>query len=233
MQEITAEEVQKKPRGCLFIGGIVLLTAVLTMAITFFVVTRYIFPTRFEPVTLSESEQDVLEAKLERFEYAASSTGKTAGDGRSQVGESGNSDLAPEKYTEAGANRQITLSERELNGLLSANTDLAERLVIDLSENLASGKLLIPLDPDFPIMGGKTLKITAGMELAYRGDKPVVVLRGVSVMGVPLPAAWLGNMKNVDLVREFGADPGFWKSFAEGVENVRVSEGKLVVQLRE
>lgn len=231
MQEIAAEEVQKKPRGCLFIGGIVLLTAILTMAITFFVVTRYIFPARFEPVTLSEIEQDVLEAKLERFENAASSPRTTAGNGQNQ-GVDGD-DLAPEKYSEAGAKRQITLSERELNGLLSANTDLAERLVIDLSENLASGKLLIPLDPDFPIMGGKTLKITAGMELAYRGDKPVVVLRGVSVMGVPLPAAWLGNMKNVDLVREFGADPGFWKSFAEGVENVRVSEGKLVVQLRE
>ena len=141
--------------------------------------------------------------------------------------------VQPEKYSETGANRRIELSERELNGLLANNTDLARKLAVDLSENLASGKLLIPLDQDFPIMGGKTLKITAGLELAFRDQKPVVVLRGVSIMGVPLPNAWLGNMKNVDLVREFGVSEGFWQSFSEGVEHIEVSDGRLVIQLRE
>lgn len=230
MQE-TQSQTQPKPRGCLFIAGIMLLTILVTVLVTYFVLTRYLFPQSFEPVTLSQQEQAVLDQKLQRFESAA--IGAESGSSTASNSTSSTDELTPEKYSEVGASRLVELSERELNGLLASNTDLAERLVIDLSENLASGKLLIPLDPDFPLMGGKTLKITAGMELAYRGDKPVVVLRGVSVMGVPLPAAWLGNMKNVDLVQEFGASPGFWKSFADGVENVRVSEGKLVVQLRE
>jgi len=39
-------------------------------------------------------------------------------------------------------------------------------------------------------------------------------------MGVPIPNAWLGGIKNIDLVKEFGADKGFWKTFSDGVENL-------------
>jgi len=218
------EQDPEKKRGCLFIGGIMLLTVVLSVAVTIWVLTQYVFPKRFDPVELSTSEQQKLDNKLKVFE----------GFGDQAATSNDQSDtLQPEKYSEEGASRRIELSERELNGMLANNTDLAQRLAIDLSENLASGKMLIPLDPDFPIMGGKTLKISAGMELAFRNEKPIVVLRGVSVMGVPLPNAWLGNMKNVDLVREFGGSQGFWKAFSEGVENVVVSDGRLVIQLKE
>lgn len=91
----------------------------------------------------------------------------------------------------------------------------------------------VPLEEDFPVMGGKTLRINAGVELAFQNGKPIVKLKGVSLMGVPVPNAWLGNLKNVDLVQEFGADPGFWKSFADGVENISVVEGELKVKLKE
>jgi hypothetical protein len=43
----------------------------------------------------------------------------------------------------------------------------------------------------------------------------------------------LGNMKNVDLVKEFGEKEGFWSAFADGVDVVEVSEGKLRVKLEE
>jgi len=53
------------------------------------------------------------------------------------------------------------------------------------------------------------------------------------VMGVPIPNAWLGGLKNVDLISEFGTDPGFWQSFSEGVEDVRVEDGRIKVKLKE
>jgi len=81
-----------------------------------------------------------------------------------------------------------------LNALLAKNTDLSEKLAIDLSQDLASAKLLFPLDEEFPLLGGKTLKVTASLELAYRGERPVVALRGISLWGVPIPNAWLDNM---------------------------------------
>ena len=76
---------------------------------------------------------------------------------------------------------------------------------------------MIPVDPDFPFLGGKTLRVKASLELEYSNEKPVVILRGISVMGVPIPNSWLGNLKNLDLVERFGGGPGFWKSFADGV----------------
>ena len=116
---------------------------------------------------------------------------------------------------------------------MASNTDLANRVAIDLADDLVSANMLVTLPPDFPFMGGKTLRIRTGLELAYRAAKPVVVLRGVSIMGVPMPNAWLGGLKNVDLIEQFGANQGFWQAFADGVESIRVQEGKLQVRLKE
>ena len=89
------------------------------------------------------------------------------------------------------------------------------------------------MEPDFPVLGGKTLRFNAGVEMAYREGRPIVVLKGVSIMGVPIPNAWLGNLKNIDLVQEFGTDAGFWKSFSEGVDNIHVVEGTIKIKLKE
>ena len=89
------------------------------------------------------------------------------------------------------------------------------------------------VDEDFPILAGKIIKVRAGMELAYRNDRPVAILKGVSIMGVPVPSAWLGGMKNIDLVEYYGGESGFWKSFADGVDNIRIRDGYLTVLLKE
>jgi hypothetical protein len=197
------------------VGVAILLTAGAIWAFT------YLYPNQFRPVELSNKEQRVLTQKLERLEALGGS------------GAPGQEPLTPERYTEDDTKRQISLSERELNSLLANNTELATRLAIDLSDDLASAKLLIPMEPDFPVLGGKTIRVNAGLELAYRDTGPVVVLKGVSVMGVPIPNAWLGNLKNVDLVREFGGERGFWRAFADGVEFIQVSDGELQIKLKE
>ena len=204
-----------------------------TVLITFFVVKTYVFPSEFKPVTLSEKEERGLNEKLAELDILQSS----GTDGKVEISgnviEDGEGRLKPERYSEAGASREISFNERELNALVASNTDMAKRLAVDLSDDLASAKLLIPLDPDFPIMGGKTLRLNAGVQLSFSEDRPVVVLKGVSVMGVPIPNAWLGNLKNVDLVKEFGTDEGFWKAFAAGVELIEVKDGQLLIRLKE
>jgi len=207
----------------------VLLTFVLTVIIGVFFVYQTLFTSAFTPVTLSQSEQQRLERKLERFDSVATGQGQLGRRSTTITAEA----LTPVPYSEVGASRAINLSEKELNALLANNTDLAQRLVIDLSSNLASARLLIPLDPDFPIMGGKTVKLNAGLELDFANGRPIVVLRGVSVWGVPLPAAWLGGLKNVDLVQEFGQSHGFWQGIADGVERIAVEEGQLHIVLKE
>jgi hypothetical protein len=140
--------------------------------------------------------------------------------------------LTPEKYSE-DSDKVIRLTERELNALLAKNTNLSDKLVIDLSDNLLSVKLLIPVDQEFPFIGGKTIKVTAGMELAFKDSHPIVMLKGVSLMGMPIPNSWLGGLKNIDLIKEFGYDEGFWKAFSEGVGEMHAEEGRFVIKLKE
>lgn len=205
--------------GCLQVVGIVMVAVIATLLITVWVVKSYLFVSEFNPVTLDPEEEQVLETKLKRLDVLETGTGDMS--------------LEPEVYSEEGAKREINFTERELNALLAKNTDLARKLAIDLADDLVSIKLLVPMDEDFPMLGGKILRLKAGAEFAYRDERPVVVLKGVTIMGVPVPNAWLGGIKNIDLVKEFGTDEGFWKSFSEGVADIRIEEGRLRIKLKE
>ncbi len=212
--------------GCLSVLGLMLLTVVLSVAVTLWIINVYLFPKQFEPVELSAREQQQLERKLESFEGI--SVDRTADQATGAEGK-----LEPLPYSEEGAERTVALSERELNGLLATNTDLADKLAIDLSDELVSARLRIPMDPDFPVFGGRTLKARAGLEVSYSEGNPVVVLKGVSVMGVPVPNAWLGGLKNIDLVGHFGQSEGFWQTLAAGIDHVQVVDGALQFKLKE
>lgn len=208
------------------------LLAVLLILSGAWLLNSVLLPSEFKPVTLDASEQQVLDQKLQQFERFQSQTDRRASRSR-PFAQTENNPLTPEPYSEQGASREIRLSEKELNALLAKNTDLATRLAIDLSDNLASAKLLVHLDEEFPLLGGNTVKLTAGAELAYSNGKPIVKLKGVSIWGVPIPNAWLGGIKNVDLIEEFGEEPGFWQAFADGVEAIEVKQGNLLIRLKE
>jgi len=209
--------------------GIVVVACIVSTLAALTAVYFYLFPGSFKPVTLSAKEEQALERKLDRLDtlqHISVRPGSHRPTGQSKP-------LEPERYSESAASREIIFTERELNALLAKNTDLASKLAIDLSPDLASAKLLVPLDEDLPVLGGKTLKVTAGLEMSYHGARPVVVLRGISLWGVPIPNAWLGNIKNVDMVQEFGHERGFWTVFADGIDEIEISDGKLRLKLKE
>jgi len=223
---VPADRVRSPRRfGCgqvlLFMAIAVLLTAV--AGIIFYRV--YLHPRPFKPVQLNAREEQVLQLKLDRLNAVrpVAVPAEAAASDR----------LEPQAYSEAGAGRSIRFTERELNALLAKNTGLGDKLAIDLSENLVSARLLLPLDEDFPVLGGKTLRVKTGMEFRYTAGRPVVMLRGVMVMGVPLPNAWLGGLKNIDLVQDGTGDDGFWKLFADGVDGLQVEDGVVTLTLKE
>ena len=207
--------------------AIVAVSTCIAVVATGFAIKLLLFPSPFKPVVLNAGEEQLLAAKLQAFEDG----GRSVPPQQKEHDDKGV--LIPEKYSEESGSRQINFSERELNAILAKNTNLAETLAVDLAEDMISIKLLIPLDSDFPMLGGKTLKVKAGAELAYRDGRPVVKIVGVSLMGVPMPNAWLGGIKNIDLVKEYGGEGGFWHAFSEGVESLQVEEGKLKIVLQE
>ena len=234
MQPAGASELEKAPpkagrrKKALIIAAIGVLAVVGIAA-----AVKYVFfPSSFTPVTLNPKEEKILTQKIQRLNKEPQARDSTQNaEGRTSAPNQ-QAPLRPEPYTEARDDREIAFTEKEFNALIARNTNLAERLAFDFSGDLASMKLLIPLDPNLPFFGGRTLRVNAGVELAYANDQPVVRIRGVSIWGVPLPNAWLGNLKNVDLVQQFGGKNGFWSAFAAGIEEIRVEEGRLRVRLR-
>ena len=211
---------------------IVFFTIVVTMGGTYWFLKTYYFSPFFKPVALNAKEERALGAKLQVLGFDLNiGTPHSSSKNNHEIDEDGF--LKPEQYSEKNAQREISFTERELNALLARNTELAQKLAIDLGDDLVSAKLLVPLEEDFPVLGGKTLRVNAGIGMAYQNQKPVIILKGVSIMGVPVPNAWLGGLKNLDLVSEFGIDPGFWQSFAAGVEGIRVKNGQINIKLKE
>jgi len=232
-----ASKITKKRFGCLQVFGLIVFAVIITAGVTIFVFKTYLFPSEFKPVTLNPVEKKVLAAKLEKFDSIGAGVTSHKNDGSNTSSKSErfdpNTPLEPEPYNEKGMKREIGFTERELNGLLAKNTDLAKKLAIDLSDDLISAKLLLPVDEDFPVLGGKILRLRSGIAFTYNKGKPVVILKGITIMGVPVPNAWLGGIKNIDLVEKFGTEKGFWKTFSDGVEDIKVEEGLLKIKLKE
>ena len=66
--EAASPTPEKSGLNWLQIVLIVVGTAVVTVLLTLWIVRTYVFPSDFEPVALSQQEEQVLEAKLERLE---------------------------------------------------------------------------------------------------------------------------------------------------------------------
>jgi hypothetical protein len=125
------------------------------------------------------------------------------------------------------------LTEREVNSLIAKDAEMAKHVAVDLADNLVSVQLVVPVTEEMPIVGGKTLKLNFGVELSYANGKPVVAMQGISLGGVPLPSAWWGDIKHINLVEEFGGPGGFWDQFAKGVQDLKIQDGRLRIILKE
>ena len=208
----------------LFVGLAVLATALVTA----WWINQYLYAATFQPTRLTESEQHVLDSKmaqLGQIDHPSSSS-------RPKIS-SPEGPLEPEPYSEEGVSREIQLTEREVNALIAKDADMAKHVAVDFADNLVSVKLVVPVNKEVPLLGGKTLKLNFGVELSYANGKPVVVIRGISVGGVPVPSAWWGDIKHLNLVEEFGGAGGFWDQFAKGVVDLQVQDGELRIQLKE
>jgi hypothetical protein len=224
------EPAPKKFRfGLLQVMGIVALVIIVTALLTAWWVKHYIYASEFTPTVLTPKERKVLDSKLAKMETKANKAPvvpqKKLHDKRGPI--------EPEAYSEEGAKREISLTEKELNALIANNPEVAQRVAIDLSDDLVSVKLVVPIDKEIPVLGGKTLRLNLGVILKYENQRPVVALKGVSLGGIPLPNAWLGNLKNKNLVKEFGTEAGFWKLFSDGVADLKVQRGRILIKLKE
>ncbi|MGB0992687.1 MAG: hypothetical protein ACPG32_09485, partial [Akkermansiaceae bacterium] len=155
-----------------------------------------------KPVVLNDSEQKALNHKIEAVQ---------------------------ERTYEPGS-KVITLTEREINALFHSNTGLGDQVRFELANNAVHARIKTDLDEDLPILGGKTLKAKARFKLTDETNNPAIILDDLTVWGISLPNAWLGEMKGQNLLANLGSE--FSNSgFADGVKNINVNHGKITIHL--
>lgn len=169
-RRITMHDVKTTGFGGRQVPLIVLLTFLVAIVCTYFVLKRYVSLKELNPVSLNTSGTYVLNQKLQALGFQPNTcqiASTQTGDGLSTANDveqkqSEELDLEPEACSENPEKREINLTEKELNSMVANNTDLLKRLAIDLSNDLASVKMPIPIQEYFPVLGGKTLRINAG-----------------------------------------------------------------------
>ncbi|MBT8037235.1 MAG: hypothetical protein KJO21_06790 [Verrucomicrobiae bacterium] len=126
----------------------------------------------------------------------------------------------------------LTLTEREVNALFHHNTGLGDKVKFEFADHAIHARVHTDLDPDIPILGGRTLKAKARFKLTDAHNNPAIILDDVTVWGISLPNAWLAEIKGKDLISELGINLTD-NTIAEGIEDISVNHGKITIQLAE
>ncbi len=203
----------KKP-ALLILAAIVGCCA-LTAVGTAWWVKRNFYASALKPVQLTASEQAALERKLEVLEVA------------------GETEAAASEAVTPGDPREVALSAKEINAFLAAQ-GVGDKVKVDLSRDRISASFILPVDEDFPLIGGTTLRFKLALgALIDAAGKLVLKIDDVTVGGVPVPNAWLGGVKGLDLIAaNLDSDPVV-RGFVEGIKEFEISQGSVRLRLNE
>jgi len=225
--------------GC---GGLVglLVLIVATVTITIWWIQRPI-----RPVVLSAGEKAVIDQKLQRLEggnTAAPLAGDKslgAGSNRAQRGPASPVD-GPSPGAEVDdrnlrvyvpGSKTLKLTEREINGLLNANTDLGKSVRLEFAQDAINAYVAVRIPDDFPVGGGRMFRGRARFRLSLGdGGQPYAILEDVTVFGLSLPKAWLGGIKGENLI---GEAVGQRNQLLKGIKSLHVEPGALVLEVQD
>jgi hypothetical protein len=214
----------------LIILGAMLLTIGLAVGGTLWWVKHHFDPKPMQPVVLSEKEQSAFDAKLAVFgdPPLAPVTIQVPTDGQPPA------KAAPVTMpqVESGAeNRTIIITEREVNAYL-AKQNLGENVQVSFAEGKLLAGIIVEAPPDFPFFAGKKVRVRLTFGTGLTPDhKLSFIFDDVSVGGISLPNAWLGDLKGVDLVeKNLQTDPALQR-FLAGIQSLEIHSGSAKVVL--
>ena len=225
-----------------------------TVAITLWWIQRPI-----KPVVLSASEKAVLDEKLRQLgggnapaTVTATSTGTVpAANHGPQTGAATpashlgvNAGASPAVAAATAGNPALAgpyvpgskvfkLTEREVNGLLNANTDLGKSVRLEFAQDAVNAYLAVRIPEDFPVGGGKMFRARGRFRVSIgNGGAPYAILDDVTVFGLSLPKAWLGGLKGENLISDaVGERNG--SPILRGIKSLRVEPGALVLEVED
>lgn len=163
---------------------------------------------------LSADEQKVLDAKLDTL---------------------GAPQALPEEEPRTAVqtdDRTLWITAKEINAFLTKQ-GLGETFRVSLAKDMVDVTLIapVPADSGVPLLAGTTLRVKMSMILALdEAGARRCMIQDVRVGGVPLPNAWLGDIKGINLVGEsLDGDPALQRFFAGIKEAEILPEGIRVI----
>ena len=125
------------------------------------------------------------------------------------------------------------LTEREINGLLNANTDLGKSVRLEFAQDAVNAYVAVRIPEDFPVGGGKMFRARGRFRVSLgNGGAPYAILEDVTVFGLSLPKAWLGGLKGENLIGQaMGERNG--SPILRGIKSLRVEPGALVLEVED
>ena len=216
------------------------LLVVATAALTLWWIQRPI-----KPVVLSPREKVALDQKLQRLE-GANPTNSPGERGLRASSQPRPTAEAPDRAPGTGSGPEIDdrnlriyvpgskvlkLTEREVNGLLNANTDLGKSIRLEFAQDAINAYLAVRIPDDFPIGGGKMFRARGRFRVSIGNGQPYAILEDVTVFGLSLPKAWLGGIKGENLLGQAMGDQK-WKGI-KGIKSLRVEPGALVLEVED
>ena len=127
--------------------------------------------------------------------------------------------------------RQIVLTDREINGLIHQNTNLGDQIAFEFAPGAVHARIETLLPEDVPLMGGKKLRARARFTVEANGQAPAIVLEDLTVWGISVPNDWLGGLKGKNLLADMLGTEG--ETSIPGVESLVLERGRLVICLKE
>ncbi|MBX7207647.1 MAG: hypothetical protein K1X78_05025 [Verrucomicrobiaceae bacterium] len=190
----------------------------ITAAATAWWVKRNVYASPFKPVSLTQAEQKAYDEKVGVL---------NAGGSTATISTNGDKNAASDDK------RTLVVTDKEINAWI-ATQGLGDQIKVDLGDGSAAATLIAPVDKDVPVIGGKTFRIRVGLATGAKADGSVsLAVSDVSIGGVPVPNAWLGDLKGVNLLADkTGRDPVV-KRFLAGIREFQIKSGEIRVRLNE
>jgi len=143
-----------------------------------------------------------------------------------------NPDLKPDRPYVPGS-KVFKLTEREINGLLNANTDLGKSVRLEFAQDAINAYVAVPIPEDFPIGGGKMFRARGRFGLSLgNGGTPYAILEDITIFGLSLPKAWLGGLKGENLLGD-AMGPRKKGPVLQGIKSLRIEPGALVLEVED
>jgi hypothetical protein len=209
--------------GCGTLLALVLIV-VATVAITLWWMQRPI-----KPVVLSPQEKVVAENKLRYIEEPESRATNLV----AEAGSAGANTNAAEDRAYVPGGKVLKLTEREVNGLLNANTDLGKSVRLEFARDAINAYVATPIPADFPVLGGKMFRARGRFRVSIgNGGAPYAALEDLTVFGLSLPKAWLGGIKGENLFGD-ALGQGNGAPVLKGIKSLRIEPGTLVLEVED